>query len=71
MWIHQMIKEWLSHLCDMAVDREIKILEKFIQKFKPVRVVLKHENVIFAFQFSSYLIGQWMFWLAICLSLLF
>lgn len=71
MWIHQMIKEWLSDLCDMAVDREIKILETFIQKFKPVRVVLKHENVIFDFQFSSYLIGQWMFWLAICLSLLF
>lgn len=42
----------------MAVDREIKILETFIQKFKPVRVVLKHENVIFNFQFSSYLIGQ-------------
>lgn len=36
MWIHQMIKEWLSHLCDMAIDREMKILEKFIQKFKPV-----------------------------------
>lgn len=35
MWIHQLIKEWLSYLCDMAMDRESKILEKFIQKFKP------------------------------------
>lgn len=36
MWIHQRIKEWLSHLCDMAIEGKIKISEKFIQKFKPV-----------------------------------
>lgn len=36
MWISHLIKEWVSHLRDMAIDRKMKILEKFIQKSKPV-----------------------------------